>query len=368
MLCHSRLSPDTPAIPPAGVISDKMTSRNAAILLGFGLGAGAKLAMSVSTTATALFASKAVDRLANGIQAAPRDALIGDLAPPTIRSACFGFAQSLRKGGSFLGASSVFLLMKATGNNYQAIFLGASALSMASCLAFAMLVPAHENKAAAAAAASAAASNAPAPSLVERLAGVWRDACSMGPDFWRILLVVACYGMGHIGESMLEARAMEVGFGKAESTLVVALLGFMVFLCAFPLGKFDDKFGFRATFSVGMLSLIAGDLVLMASGAWPPAVFLTCILWGVHWGVMQGPLLSIVASHAPSHLRGTAFGIFYTVMALTAVAANLMAGSLWTYYSATATFAASATVATITLLALPWLLPAAQPKAAVATA
>lgn len=35
----------------------------------------------------------------------------------------------------------------------------------------------------------------------------------------------------------------------------------------------------------------------------------------------QGPLLSIVVGLAPAHLRGTAFGIFYTVMAITAVGA-----------------------------------------------
>jgi hypothetical protein len=45
-------------------------------------------------------------------QAAPRDALISDLAPPESRSACFGFAQSMRKWGSFVGAGLSFVLMK----------------------------------------------------------------------------------------------------------------------------------------------------------------------------------------------------------------------------------------------------------------
>jgi hypothetical protein len=40
---------------------------------------------------------------------------------------------------------------------------------------------------------------------------------------------------------MLEARAIEVGFGKAESTLVVALLALTISLSAWPLGKLDDK-------------------------------------------------------------------------------------------------------------------------------
>lgn len=46
------------------------------------------------------------------MQAAPRDALISDLAPDGSRSACFGFAQSMRKWGSAVGAVMVYFLMK----------------------------------------------------------------------------------------------------------------------------------------------------------------------------------------------------------------------------------------------------------------
>lgn len=53
------------------------------------------------------------------MQAAPRDALISDLAPEASRSACFGFAQSIRKWGSFLGAGMCYFLMKVN----RAIFL-----------------------------------------------------------------------------------------------------------------------------------------------------------------------------------------------------------------------------------------------------
>lgn len=42
-------------------------------------------------------------------------------------------------------------------------------------------------------------------------------------------------------QSLLEARAIEVGFGKAESTLVVAALSFVIFVVAYPLGRLDDK-------------------------------------------------------------------------------------------------------------------------------
>lgn len=52
----------------SGVISDKMTSRKAAITAGFAMGAMAKFGMSGATTTVSLFMTKAIDRLGNGVQ------------------------------------------------------------------------------------------------------------------------------------------------------------------------------------------------------------------------------------------------------------------------------------------------------------
>jgi dipeptide/tripeptide permease len=72
---------------------------------------------------------------------------------------------------------------------------------------------------------------------------------------------------------------------------------------------------------------------------------------------VQGPLLSIVSGLAPAHVRGTAFGIFYTAMAVTAVVANTMYGTLWHTYGANAAFTTSAGLMMVLLAALPHLLP-----------
>jgi MFS family permease len=189
-----------------------------------------------------------------------------------------------------------------------------------------------------------------------------RDVRSMGVDFYRTLAVIAMYGLGHINESLLEARAIEVGFGKAEATLVVALLCFSVFLCAYPLGRLDDRHGHAVTFGLGMASLVAGNLVLLLSTAWPPAVFVACGFWVVHWAVVQGPMLSAVVGMAPPHLKGSAFGIFYTMMAVVAVVANTMFGSVWHAHSATAAFALSACIIGVTMLLTPLLLPASAKR------
>ena len=68
-------------------------------------------------------------------------------------------------------------------------------------------------------------------------------------------------------------------------------------------------------------------------------------------------MLSAVVGMAPPHLKGTAFGIFYTAMALVAVLANSCYGALWHAHGAATAFGASAAVVAVAMVATPLLLP-----------
>ena len=70
-------------------------------------------------------------------------------------------------------------------------------------------------------------------------------------------------------------------------------------------------------------------------------------LWGLHMAFTQGLLSKLVADTAPADLRGTAFGLFNLVSGGALLLANLIAGSLWSAFGATATFAAGAAFAAV---------------------
>jgi sugar phosphate permease len=87
----------------SGYISDAIGRRKPLVLLGYGLAAAVKplfpMAGSIATVTTA----RLLDRFGKGIRGAPRDALVGDLAPAAIRGACFGLRQSMDTIGAVLG-------------------------------------------------------------------------------------------------------------------------------------------------------------------------------------------------------------------------------------------------------------------------
>jgi Na+/H+ antiporter NhaC len=94
--------------------------------------------------------------------------------------------------------------------------------------------------------------------------------------------------------------------------------------------------------------LIAADATLAYAAA-VPAVLAGVALWGLHMGLTQGLLAAMIASAAPSHLRGTAFGVFNLITGLVLLAASVVAGMLWSRYGAFATFTAGALFSGLTL-------------------
>ena len=73
-------------------------------------------------------------------------------------------------------------------------------------------------------------------------------------------------------------------------------------------------------------------------------------LWGLHMGLTQGLLATMVADVAPEELRGTAFGVFNLVSGVAMLVASALAGALWDAFGAAATFEAGALLATATVL------------------
>jgi MFS family permease len=75
-------------------------------------------------------------------------------------------------------------------------------------------------------------------------------------------------------------------------------------------------------------------------------------LWGLHMGLTQGLLATLVADASPPHLRGSAFGVFNLVSGLVLLAASALAGVLWELFGAPATFLAGAGFTTVALLSV----------------
>ncbi|MFT5181435.1 MAG: MFS family permease [Alphaproteobacteria bacterium] len=174
---------------------------------------------------------------------------------------------------------------------------------------------------------------------------------NVGADYWWIVLIGAVLSVARFSEAFLVLRADNVGLTLALVPLVMVVMSVAYTLSAYPAGVLSDRTDRRTVIVVGLLMLIAADLVLaLATGI--GLVLVGAALWGLHMGLTQGLLATMVADTTPAHIRGTAFGVFHMVTGLALLAASLIAGFLWDQYGPAATFYAGMAFAEVALAGL----------------
>ncbi|HEX5513219.1 MAG TPA: MFS transporter, partial [Gammaproteobacteria bacterium] len=105
----------------SGYLSDALGRRKPLVLLGYGLAAAVKPLFPLAGSVATVTAARLLDRFGKGIRGAPRDALVSDLAPPSIRGACFGLRQSMDTAGAVLGPLLAVGLMWLFADNVRAV-------------------------------------------------------------------------------------------------------------------------------------------------------------------------------------------------------------------------------------------------------
>lgn len=104
---------------------------------------------------------------------------------------------------------------------------------------------------------------------------------------------------------------------------------------------------------MGLIVLIAADYLLAINGHWS-TVLLGVACWGIHMGMTQGLLATMVADTAPTDLRGTAYGFFNLISGIAMLLASVLAGILWDRLGSSFTFYAGIIFCMAGLIGLLW--------------
>jgi MFS family permease len=330
----------------SGALSDYLGKRKGLAVLGYALGAFSKPLFAIATTMGMVVTARIVDRVGKGIRGAPRDALVADLTPPEIRGAAFGLRQSLDTVGAFLGPLLAVLLMILWADDFRAIFWVAviPALMAVALLVFGVKEP-------------------KSATLEKRVNPIKRaNLARLQKPYWFVVGIGAIFTMARFSEAFLVLRAQQGGMALALIPLVMVAMNVVYAASAYPFGKLSDRGSHRGMLAVGLIVLIGADLVLASSNHWS-AVLVGVTLWGIHMGMTQGLLASMVAASAPKDLLGTAYGFFNLISGLAMLAASVFAGFLWDRLGASFTFYAGAMFCAIALVALVLLSASANPPA-----
>jgi MFS family permease len=161
----------------------------------------------------------------------------------------------------------------------------------------------------------------------------------------------AVFTLARFSEAFLVLRAQQSGVAMALVPLVMVAMNLVYAASAYPFGKLSDRMSHSTLLAAGLVVLIAADLVLASGNHWT-TMLAGVALWGIHMGMTQGLLATMVADTAPADLRGTAYGVFNLVSGLAMLFASGVAGWLWDQHGAATTFLGGAAFAGIALMGL----------------
>ena len=324
----------------SGVLSDYLGKRKGLAVFGYSLSALTKPLFAIAPTLGLVVTARLLDRVGKGVRGAPRDALIADIAPRHLRGAAFGLRQALDTVGAFLGPLLAVGLMLLWANDFRAVFWVSvvPGLMAVALLLFGVREPKrHEDS--------------------KRLNPIRKENLKrLGAPYWRVVGIGAVFTLARFSEAFLVLRAQQGGIPVALVPLVMVAMNVIYALSAYPFGKLSDRMSHTKLLAIGLVILIAADGVLAADDHWG-VVIAGVALWGVHLGITQGLLATMVADTAPADLRGTAYGFFNLMSGIAMLVASGVAGLIWDQFGPSFTFYTGAAFCVVALAGLAW-----QPK------
>lgn len=319
----------------SGTLSDYWGRRKGLAVFGYALGAFTKPFFAIASGIGLVLTARVLDRTGKGMRGAPRDALVADITPPHLRGAAFGLRQSLDTVGAFVGPLLAVGLMLLWANDFRAVFWVAVVPGMLAVGLLVFGIHEHEQQ-------NVSKNRNPIR---------WDTLNRLGSRYWWVVLFGGIFTLARFSEAFLILRAQGGGIPVALVPLIMVVMNVVYAAAAYPFGKLSDRMRHTHLLSLGLIVLMSADLVLAAHDHWG-VVIVGVGLWGLHMGMTQGLLATMVADTVPADLRGTGYGFFNLASGLALLLASVLAGVLWDYLGPSSTFYAGAAFCAITLVGL----------------
>lgn len=327
----------------AGIISDYLHRRKLLLIIASSFTALARPLFAMSTTIPFIFMARSMDRIGNGLQATPREALVGDAAPKNLKGASFGLRQALSVFGSMIGALMVFLWSMQDNPSYSRIFWIASIPPFLGLLVLLFFVKDSPHRA--------------LEKSPRSFRKILHGCTHLNQGYWRVILMASVFMVSNYSGAFLILRVTDgcKDIQLAALVMIVQNLASMVF--AYPAGRLADKIDRRWILATGFFLAILSNTVLAyrGGGLWG---LIGAALWGAQMGTVQSLIMTKIADHTQQDLRATAYGIYYVLVAFSVVAANKIMSYCYDVWGPSYGFHASSLAIVLAFCLLPFVKPA----------
>lgn len=327
----------------SGIISDILMNRKILFLLGAVFLLIAKPLEAIATSYWPLFHAKILERLGNGMQSTPRDAIVGDWAPKDIKATCFGMRYTLAACGSVVGGILAIVLLSASHGNFRFVFW--MACIPASLAVFVISFFVKDKK--------SAVRNKPKVKAYRKI--TFADIKKFDKRYWVFIGVACTYMVSKVTESIVIIYfSTTLGLPTELVPLCMICYQLSSSFSSLPSGILSDKIKNRENiFIVGIFVFLISDLLFIFGNSLVVFILATCFL-GTYIGISQSVFPAKIVELVPEDLKGTGISIFNLACSISLLIGGMLSGYISERFSLKAAFISSSVLATFSLFVLFW--------------
>jgi len=327
----------------SGRLADRPGWRRPLILWGYATAVLVRPLISGANAAWQVVGFRVIDRLGKGIRTPPRDALIAEVTPPSLRGRAFGYHRGADHFGAVLGSLVAWFLLS-RGADVRSV-IGWSALpGVVAFVVLAVVLRGRGNGGTGERGKGGTVESDPLPSVPRSLVP--------SDSFWPPVLALTALTFFRLPETLLILRLQDRGVAVAAVPLVWAGLHVVRSASSYPGGWLSDRLGpRRVVASGGLLFAIAAFALGAAVG--PAEAIAVFLVLGLVAGLTESGERAVVARLAPVR-TGRGFGSYHALIGAAALPAGLAFGAL--YQSGSGRAALWASGAGMLLAVILWLI------------
>ena len=318
----------------SGRAADRAGARRPLVLFGYSLSSAARPLIAVTTSWVQVFTVRVLDRIGKGVRGAPRDALLAAWATPQTRGGVYGFHRAMDHLGAVIGPLAATAFLYVYPDQYRTLF-ALTIVPGAVAVGLIFFVPERPT----ADARSTGPEPPPAARQDPRAGGLPRQ-------FTVFMIVLTIFTLGNSTDAFLLLKLTDVAGSARNIPLIWAALHVVKAATSVFGGTWSDHVGRRAVIGAGwtIYAIVYAGFALSTTLAQLLTWFL---IYGLYFGLSEGTEKALIADLAPAERRGFAFGIYYAVQGLGALAASVLFGALWKWFGAAVAFAVGAALALV---------------------
>jgi len=293
----------------AGFIMDIFRRKLPMLNAGTILTVFSKLSLACAPSVFFVFISKSLDRFAKGLRQAPSDTILAENSDK--KGLAYSFRYTTNISGFLFGSIVTSGIVAMIGKNFRLIF---SLAIIPATIAFFILKTKIKYE------------DTKKYELKEKQKWNIRDIKNMPQAYWKFIILVSLLMFNRFSEGFITLRAKEVVPEQIGNfPLFMGIYELCAISIAILVGRISDQTDKRKLMLGGICLLIIADLF----GVFARDVITTILIYvfaGLHIGMTQGLIGSIIAKLAPQNLVGSAFAIFYGIEGLILLLSNNLAG------------------------------------------